>query len=89
MKGVKIMSLADDVRNYCKKVYVEPARKSGKTAVTIRSGDIHNALNYRNRYPLVCSALGSNIFEEMAKVKRLSIEGPLNGSNTEFTFEIS
>jgi hypothetical protein len=38
---------------------------------------------------LVCSALGSNIFEEMSKVKRLSIEGPLNGSNTEFTFEIA
>jgi 5-methylcytosine-specific restriction enzyme B len=88
METDKHMSLSDDVRNYCNKMYVDPARKSGEKTITIRSGDIHNALNYRNRYPLVCSALGSNIFEDTSKVRRLSIEGPLNGSSTEFTFEI-
>jgi hypothetical protein len=82
------MSLADDVRRYCKEKYVEPARKSGRKAVKIRAGDVHSALNYRNRYPLVCLALGSNIFKDMCSLRRLSIEGPLNGSNTEFTFEI-
>jgi len=83
------MNLSDEVRNYCEEKYIDPARKSGKKTIRIRSGDVHTALGYRNRYPLVCSALGSNIFEEMSKVKRLSIEGPLNGSNTEFTFEIA
>jgi hypothetical protein len=82
------MSHADDVREYCIVTYVNPARGNGEKLIRIRSGDVHSALNYKNRYPLVCSAIGSNIFEELAKVHRTSIEGPLNGSNTLFTFEL-
>ncbi len=82
------MGLSEDVRNYCNNKYVDPARKTGNNTIKIRCGDVHTALNYRNRYPLVCSALGSYIFEEISKVRRISIAGPLNGSNTEFTFEI-
>jgi len=80
------MSHADDVREYCVVTYVDPARKKHEKFVKIRSGDVHRALNYKNRYPLVCSAIGSNLFEELTQVNRVSIEGPLNGSNTLFTF---
>ena len=82
------MSLADDVRDYCKKFYVDPARDKGGEIVQIRSGDVHSALKYKNRYPLVCSAIGSNKFEELCNLKRLSVEGPLNGVSTLFTFEL-
>jgi 5-methylcytosine-specific restriction protein B len=82
------MSFADDVREYCKEKYVDPARNKGQKIITIRSGDVHNSLNYKNRYPLVCSAIGSNKFEEMCNVKRISVEGPLNGVNTLFTSEV-
>ena len=82
------MSHADDVREYCLITYVEPARVKGEKLIKIRSGDVHSALNYRNRYPLVCSAIGSNLFEELAHVSRVSIDGPLNGSNTLFTFDL-
>ncbi len=82
------MSLADDVRQYCKETYIDSARRKGEKTVTIRSGDVHNALKYRNRYPLVCSAIGSNLFEELCNVKRKSVEGPLNGVSTLFTFEL-
>ncbi len=82
------MSLADDVRRYCKETYVEPARNRGDKTVLIRSGDVHSALKYRNRYPLVCSAIGSNLFEKLCSVKRISVEGPLNGVSTLFTFEL-
>lgn len=82
------MSLADDVRQYCKATYVDPARSKGQKTVTIRSGDVHSALNYRNRYPLVCSAIGSNRFQEMCNVKRISVMGPLNGVSTLFTLEV-
>ncbi len=89
MKGRRQdMSLADDVRQYCKETYVDPARGRGDKTVTIRSGDVHSALNYRNRYPLVCSAIGSNLFEELCSMKRISVEGPLNGVSTLFTFEL-
>lgn len=82
------MSLADDVREYCKATYVDPARRKGQKIIKIRSGDVHSALNYKNRYPLVCSAIGSNRFEEMGGLKRISVEGPLNGVSTLFTFEL-
>jgi 5-methylcytosine-specific restriction enzyme B len=82
------MRLADEVRHYCKETYVDPGRERGEKTVTIRSGDVHKALNYRNRYPLVCSAIGSNLFEELCSVRRISVEGPLNGVSTLFTFEL-
>ena len=82
------MSHADNVRDYCIVNYVDPARHNGERYVEIKAGDVHHALNYRNRFPLVCSALGSNTFEATATVRRVSIEGPLNGSNTIFRFEL-
>lgn len=68
--------------------YVDPARQKKQKTITIRSGDVHSALNYKNRYPLVCSALGPNCFEEMCDLRRMSVEGPLNEVSTLFTFEL-
>jgi hypothetical protein len=82
------MSFADDVRNYCKTNYIEPARNRSEKIITICSGDVHKALNYRNKYPLVCSAIGSKLFEENYNVRRISVEEPLNGASTLFTFEL-
>jgi len=82
------MSFADDVREHCRVHYVEPARTGGETTITIRAGDVHSALGYKNRHPLVCSALGATTFEESCRVERIAIDGPLNGANTVFTFRI-
>lgn len=82
------MSFADEVRIYCKTNHIDVARKNGEKTVTIISGDVHSALNYKNRYPLVCSSLGSDKFNELCKVKRLTVEGPLNGVSTIFVFEL-
>lgn len=82
------MSLAADVRAFCGQTYVDPARKSGKTVVEIRAGDVHSAMNFTNRYPLVCSAIGALIFEEQYQLRRLAVEGPLNGANTLFRFQL-
>jgi 5-methylcytosine-specific restriction enzyme B len=82
------MSYADDVRIYCKKNYVDVARGKGEKTVSIRSGDVHAALGYKNRYPLVCSAIGSNKFEELCGIRRIAVDGPINGVNTVFTYEL-
>lgn len=82
------MSHADDVRAFCRDRYVEPARKTGRETVEIRSGNVHAAMGYRNRYPLVCSAIGAKVFEDMCQVRRIAVEGPLNGSSTLFRFEL-
>jgi len=82
------MSYADDVRAYCIENYIQPARKANKNEVTIRAGDVHAAMNLSRKLPLVCSALGANVFEQMANVKRLSITGPSNGANTLIKYRI-
>jgi len=46
------MSLADDVRKYCKATYIDPARRRSQKTVTIKSGDVHSDLNYQNRYSI-------------------------------------
>ena len=82
------MSLADDVRSYCSKHFVDPARSRGDKQVAIRAGDVHQALGYKNRLPLVCSALGAAVFESEYRVHRTAVEGPLNGSNTILRFDV-
>jgi 5-methylcytosine-specific restriction protein B len=82
------MSLADDVREYCKDNIIDPARRRGEKQISIRAGDIHNAMGYKSRMPLVCAALGANKFDEIAGVERVSLTGPTNGANAIFTFLI-
>ena len=79
---------SDETRIYCGDHYIIPARTRGQKEVIIRSGDVHHELNFTNRLPLVCGALGSTKFENMARVKRKSIDGPTNGANTKFIFYI-
>jgi hypothetical protein len=82
------MSFADDVREHCRVHYVEPARARGEPTVAIRTGDVHSALGYKNRLPLVCSAIGATTFDEACRVERVGVDGPLNGANTTFTFRL-
>lgn len=80
------MTPSDKVRNFCLENYTIPARERGENTVSIRAGDVHKALNYIKRFPLVCASLGLNKFEEMANVERISIEVPTNGSNAVYVF---
>jgi 5-methylcytosine-specific restriction enzyme B len=82
------MSFAENVREHCRVHYVEPGRARGDSTVTIRAGDVHSALGYKNRHPLVCSALGATTFADSCRVERVAVDGPLNGANTVFTFRI-
>ena len=81
-------AFADEVREYCAEHYIRPARESGQNEVSIRAGDVHTALGYSNRLPLVCSAIGAAVFEEENNIRRTSIEGPMHGANTVVTFEL-
>lgn len=65
-----------------------PARKRGDLVVGIRAGDVHSEMKLAQRLPAVCSALGSDLFEGLARVKRVAIEGPLNGSSTLFVYRL-
>lgn len=81
------MTFSDEVRTHCFENYVEPARQRGDVEVSIRAGDVHRDLRYRNRLPLVCAALGTEIFEEMCRVECMAIDGPANGANAVFRYK--
>lgn len=79
---------SEHVRQYCAENYIETARRKKEYVVAIRAGDVHSALGFTNRLPLICSAIGAKTFEDENHVKRIAIDGPLNGASTLFVFRI-
>jgi hypothetical protein len=79
---------ADEIREHVIRKHFEPARAAQKKELTLRAGDIHKELGLEQRMPAVCSVLGSNRLEREARVKRLKVEGPHNGANALFTYEV-
>ncbi len=81
---------ADRIRQYlCQQV--EEAREAGKTSVTFRAGDVHDALGLVNSYPNVCQVLEGKKFHDMADVEfvRYVDRPPLGqGANLEIEFTI-
>jgi 5-methylcytosine-specific restriction enzyme B len=65
-----------------------PARKRNASTVSLRAGTIHRALNFTNRLPLLCAALGAKKFREVNSLELLSITGPTNSTTTEFQFKL-
>ena len=82
------MSPSDAVRAHCVKVYIEPAQAKG-SIVKIRAGDVHKALGYKSRMPLVCGAIGAEKFSEEQGIKRVALEGSLQGANTVLYFKFN
>jgi len=83
-----MMKPPDLARDYIINSHIKPARTRGDNTITLRAGDIHSELNFKNRLPVICSVLGSDKFNELAEVERISIEGPVMGANAVFTFKL-
>jgi len=88
LDGECAVRYADEVRAYCSRHYVQAARAAGEKTISIRAGDVHEAMGYKNRLPLVCSAIGASVFTETNALRRIAVEGPLNGANTVLKFEL-
>jgi len=82
------MSVANDIRRYCLKKYIVPARVRGDSTILICAGDVHRAMNYTSRHPAVCDAINTKLFQKMANINFISRSGPKHGSSTTFTFKI-
>ena len=80
--------LADRIRMFALERYIEPAREACQRNVTIRAGDVHDAMGLANQMPAVCGALGTDLFLGLACVKRVGRSGPANGANARFDFEL-
>ena len=61
------MTQAEKIRQFALDHYVAPARARGQAVITIRAGDVHREMNLANAMPAVCSAIGSNKFEQIPR----------------------
>ena len=75
------MKQAGRIRQFALDHYVALARVGGRSEITIRAGDVHQAMGLANAMPAVCSAIGSNKFNELASVTPGARTGPANGAN--------
>lgn len=83
------MTQADRIRAFAIKKFFSPARTAGRSHVTIKAGDVHRMMGLSNAYPAVCSALRGNKLQSEASVDFRGQEGPLNGANVLFRFDLS
>ena len=82
------MRLADEIREFVKKNYIDPARKSGQQFVTVRASEIHEAMGLTERFPAVCSALDTDKFIDFASVVIHKRMGPPQSSSVVWTFDL-
>lgn len=82
------MILADHIRAYVIDEIIQPARQRGEVNVRIRAGDVHAALGFNQRMPAVVSAIGAQVFQDQAHVELVGREGPHEGANTVFFFQL-
>ena len=82
------MTQADSIREFVNRIWIEPARKVGRSEVTVRSGDIHTDMGLESRMPAVCSALDAGKFEDSFRVRKSKRVGPKQSSTVEWTFAI-
>jgi hypothetical protein len=81
------MSQADDIRKFTYVHFIMPAKQRGEKTIRIRVGDVRKKMGIRDN-AAVAGALGANIFQDTYHVKRIKTEGPHQGGNTTYTFEI-
>ena len=77
------MEMADEIREHALNSHIRPARREGRRKVVFLSGEIHDEMRLRNRFPAVCGAIGSQKFLDMANVD-MWVKPPINGASTEF-----
>jgi hypothetical protein len=66
---------AENVRLHADRQFLRPARARGDTMVSIAVKNIADALGTEARFPLICTALQSRIFENEYGVHLVRTEG--------------
>ncbi len=71
------------VRRYVRETYLKAALRRGEARFTVNAGEIHKALGFKSRIPLVCAALTSKKFLAESGLRLIEKNGPPSGlSNT-------
>jgi 5-methylcytosine-specific restriction enzyme B len=83
-----VKASAEAVRLHVDRTYIRPARERGATRVRVAVKEVAKDLGYSAKYPLICTALRSNIFESEFRVRLASTDGPEQSSTTVLTFSV-
>lgn len=73
-------NLAEQIRSYANKAFVEPARRSGRTETVIVAGEVHKDLKLVNPMPVVCGALDAQKFQQDYGIVLSNRGGPQQGA---------
>lgn len=76
------MNLADHIRAYAVKRYIEPARRTASPVpaiLTIVAADVVRDLKLQQRCPAVCGAIDAVKFQSEQNIKLLRRSGPKHG----------
>ena len=80
------MTQADRIRQFTHAHFVAPAFDRDGVAV-VHTGDVHRAMELRDRMPAVCSALEARVFCDTYGLRLTERSGPRRGANVYLTFE--
>jgi hypothetical protein len=69
--------------------FIEPARESRLSSVTIRAGDLHDMSGLVRNWANVCQAIENDIFQKLASVPAPTRSGPERSTTTEYTFVLT
>jgi len=79
---------ADRIRLCALNYFIEPARERDALEVAIRASEIAEAMGLRDAYPNICSALGGEKLQLLARVSAPSHTEPNPSSSTIFTYKL-
>lgn len=80
------MSQADQIREYVRQTYIEPARQRHEKTVRIVAGDVARALHLQRNLPNVCQAIGGKKFQAENAVTLVERRAPPSGQSNTVTF---
>jgi hypothetical protein len=87
-QGTAEMTLADRIREFVLRHYVEPARQRGERFIEVSVRDVHGKMGLEQRHSAVIAALQAKLFGELGHVRRSSTRGPKQSSSKVFRFEL-
>ena len=82
------MRPSEEILNHIVQKHFESALAAGDVRLCLRAGDIHKELRYSSRMPAVCGVLGSLKLQATANARLVFREGPQQGANAVFHFEM-
>ena len=82
------MTLSGQVRELVVAKYVEPAGRAAKPMIRVSVNDVSRDLEWRQRFPLICSALTARSFHRDMGIELVGTTTPCPSSTTILTFKL-